>query len=219
MERPADINPAIAYKTRTGVAIAVIILFHLVGFIGFFTPSLTSLFLQIVPYHLLLMLLVILLTHRYINTSFIVFILLIWFIGFIAEWVGIHKAWLFGHYVYGSTLGLKTGGVPLIIGVNWFLLVYSTGVLMQRTRLKNTWIRVITGALILVLLDRLIEPVAIRFNYWHWADDTIPFKNYACWFIISMLLLFIFEKFKFQKQSIVGAVLLIAQFIFFGSQI
>jgi len=142
--------------------------------------------------------------------------LLIFVLGFMAEWIGIHKAWLFGNYVYGDTLGIKVNGVPLIIGVNWFLLVYSAGVLMQQARLKSIWLRIIAGALILVLLDVLIEPVAIRFNYWHWVENIIPAKNYICWFLLSALMLFVFEKFGFKKQSMVGVVLLIAQFIFFA---
>jgi len=208
MERPQDI------KQR--LAITVIILFHLVGLIGLCLPQSRAIFLQLVPYHLLLMMAVIVFTHQPFNKQFILFIGLIFGIGFIAEWIGVHKSWLFGNYRYGDTLGLKFNDVPLIIGINWFLLVYCAGVLMQRTGVKNNWLRIITGATILVLLDMLIEPVAIRFNYWHWADDVIPIKNYACWFIISGLLLFVFEKFEFKKQSLVGAILLIAQFVFFG---
>ncbi|HEY0244533.1 MAG TPA: carotenoid biosynthesis protein [Mucilaginibacter sp.] len=216
MERPQDIAILSSNTTRTRSAVVVIILFHLVGLAGFFAPGLRPLFLQIVPYHLLLMLLVIIFSHQPVNTRFMAFMLLIWVLGFIAEWIGIHTAWLFGSYTYGKVLGIKVSGVPLMIGVNWLLLIYSTGVLMQRTRIKKSWIRVTAGALILVLLDRLIEPVAIRFNYWQWANNMIPVKNYVCWFIVSGLLLFVFECFQFKKQSMVGTVLLVAQFIFFA---
>jgi putative membrane protein len=208
MERPEHI--------KRGIAITIIILFHLVGLVGLSLPLSRPLFLQLVPYHLLLMSVVIIFTHQSFDKKLMLFILLILVPGFIAEWIGIHKAWLFGDYVYGDTLGIKVSGVPLIIGANWFLLIYSTGVLMQRARLKSIWLRVITGAIILVLLDVLIEPVAIRFNYWHWADNVIPFKNYICWFLLSGLLLFVFEKFGFKKQSVVGVVLLAAQFVFFA---
>jgi putative membrane protein len=208
MERPENI--------KRGIAITIIILFHLVGLIGLLMPLSRSLFLQLVPYHLLLMSVVIIFTHQPLNKQFILFMLLIVALGFMAEWIGIHKAWLFGNYAYGDTLGIKVSGVPLIIGVNWFLLIYSAGVLMQRIRLKNIWLRIITGAIILVVLDMLIEPVAVRFNYWHWADNTIPVKNYICWFLLSGLLLFMFEEFGFKKQSMVGVVLLVAQFVFFA---
>ena len=209
MERSQDI------KQR--LAITIIILFHLVGLIGLCLPQSRVLFLQLVPYHLLLMMAVIVFTHQPFNKQFILFIFLVSGVGFIAEWIGVHKSWLFGNYSYGDTLGLKLNGIPLIIGVNWFLLVYCTGVLMQRTGVKNSWLRILTGAMLLVVLDILIEPVAIGFNYWHWADDMIPVKNYICWFIISGFLLFVFEKFELKKQNVVGVVLLIVQFVFFAA--
>jgi putative membrane protein len=70
---------------------------------------------------------------------------------------------------------------------------------------------------ILVMLDILIEPIATHFDYWHWTDNSIPLKNYICWFLLSALLLSIFEKFKFKTQSVVAAVLLVMQFVFFGA--
>ncbi len=122
---------------------------------------------------------------------------------------------LFGDYTYSDVLGVKLDGVPLIIGVNWFLLVYSTGILMKRARVRSAIIRVILGALLLVLLDAFIEPVAVRYNYWRWDHDIIPFENYASWFLVSAVMLAIFELFKFKKQSVVAPVFLLVQFLFF----
>jgi putative membrane protein len=138
------------------------------------------------------------------------------FLGFSAEWIGVHKGWLFGNYSYGSTLGYKLFVIPLMIGVNWFLLIYAVGVTMQRSRLKSTSFRVLTGAIILVALDVLIEPVAIKFDYWHWSNNAIPLKNYICWFFVSAAMLYVFELFNFKKQSIAAPVLLATEFVFFG---
>ncbi len=68
------------------------------------------------------------------------------------------------------------------------------------------------------MLDFLIEPVAIRDDYWHWIDGSIPIKNYITWFLLSVVMLFIFEKFRFKKQGLAGPVLLAAQFVFFVIQ-
>jgi putative membrane protein len=197
-------------------AIAIIILFHIVGLIGLSIPSTRSLFLYIVPFHLLLMLSVIVLNHSHIDGRFLFFILIIFVLGFTAEWIGVHKHWFFGDYHYGKTLGFQLFDVPLIIGVNWFLLTYSAGVLMDRSRLKSMFFRIITGALLLVLLDVLIESMAMRLDYWHWANDSITVKNYICWFFASTFMLLIFELFRFKKQNIVAPVLLLTEFIFFG---
>ena len=204
-----------AVTPKDRIAVIIIILFHIVGLVGFIVPPFDALFLNIVPWHLLLMAVVILCSHNQPGGKFLLFALVIFVIGFMAEFIGVHTGWLFGNYTYGETLGVKLFSIPLMIGANWFLLIYATGVSMQRTRIKSMPFRVISGALILVLLDMLIEPIAIHFDYWHWADNSIPVKNYACWFLLSAVLLFIFERFKFKPQSVVATVLLIMQFVFF----
>lgn len=201
---------------KIAASVAIIILFHTVGLIGFFVPALTPLFLKLVPFHLLLMLLVILANHHRLNNRFWAFALIIFFSGIVAEWIGVHKNWLFGRYHYGGTLGVKVDDIPLMIGVNWLMLVYAAGVLMQRFRLKSMLFRILIGAVILVLLDALIEPVAVKFDYWTWFNNVVPLKNYVCWFGISAVFLLIFESFKFKTQSIVAPILLLVQFIFFA---
>lgn len=210
MERPQNLN------ITPRIAIVIIILFHLVGLVGLSFPATRPLFLQIVPFHLLLMLGVIVLGHHKLNSRFGIFILVVFWLGFLAEWIGVHKGWLFGNYAYGKTLGIKLSDIPLMIGVNWFLLIYAVGVTMQRGRLKSAFFRVVTGAAILVLLDVLIEPVAIRFDYWAWVNNSIPLKNYVCWFGVSAVMLYIFELFSFKKQSMAAPVLLITEFVFFA---
>ena len=210
MERPKDLT------ISPRIAIIIIILFHAVGFVGLSLPVTRALFLSIVPFHLLLMLAVITFSHHKLNSRFGIFVLLVFWLGFIVEWIGVHKGWLFGNYTYGQTLGVKLADIPLMIGVNWFLLIYATGVTMQRSRLKSAFFRIIAGAGLLVLLDVLIEPVAIKFNYWHWDAGGIMLKNYACWFLVSAVMLYVFEWFSFKKQSIAAPVLLITEFVFFG---
>lgn len=197
------------------MAVRLIILFHLVGIIGLSMPETKPLFLMLVPYHLLLMMGILIFTHDKPGLRFALFFLLIFTAGFAIEWAGVHTGHLFGSYTYGPTLGFGIDGVPLIMGVNWFLLVYSVGVTLQYSGIKHLALRVLSGALILVLLDVLIEPAAIKFNYWHWANGVVPVNNYICWFILGAILLLVFELFRFKKQSIAGVVLLISQFIFF----
>ncbi|WP_157682004.1 carotenoid biosynthesis protein [Mucilaginibacter mallensis] len=162
------------------------------------------------------MLIVIIASHRPSDYRILLFALLIFIIGYGAEWIGVHKSWLFGNYGYGTTLGLQFYDIPLIIGVNWFLLIYSAGVLMQQLRIRSVFARVITAAFTLVLVDLLIEPVAIKLDYWHWTDNIIPLSNYAGWFLLSALMLFVFEKFNFKKQSVVAPVFLLIQVVFFA---
>lgn len=202
---------------KTRVSIFLIVLFHVVGLIGFLVPFLRPLFLQIVPFHLLLMLFLVVINHQERNLKFVLFLLLMMVLGFAVEWIGVHKHWLFGNYVYDTALGFKVDQIPLMIGINWFLLIYSCGILMEKVSVKEASLKILLGAVLLVLLDLLIEPVAIHSNYWHWLSAEIPSKNYICWLLVSVLLLTIFQKFNFPKQSWVAPVLLLMQFLFFAA--
>ena len=211
MERTKDINA----NPRVRKAILLIFLFHLVGLAGFYIPILQPFFYQLVPWHLLIMFVIIGYSHRTMNQDFWVFTGMIFLIGFAAEWIGVHKGWLFGSYTYGETLGIKADGIPLTIGVVWFLVVYSTGVLMQYSRIKYALIRVIVGAGILVGLDKLIEPIAIKFDYWHWDWHEIPVQNYVAWFIVSVILLKFYYALGLKQQKYIGVTMFASQLIFF----
>lgn len=210
MERPENIK-----SLKASIPVRLVILFHLVGIIGLSIPETKPLFLILVPYHLLLMMGILFFTHDKFNSRFALFFVLIFISGFAVEWAGVHTGQLFGSYAYGPTLGFGVDGIPLIMGVNWFLLVYSVGVTLQYSGIKHIALRLLSGALLLVLLDMVIEPAAVKFNYWHWAGGVAPVTNYSCWFVLGAALLLVFELFRFKKQSIVGMVLLISQFIFF----
>jgi putative membrane protein len=201
------------------IAIAVVILFHLVGLVGFYLPSLQPLFLKLVPWFILLMVGVIVFSHQTLNKFFAIFSVAIVLLGYGAEWRGINKHTMFGEYAYGEVLGIKYDDVPLIIGFNWLLITYSTGVFM-RHYVSHFALRIIGGAFLMVFLDMLIEPVAVRFNYWHWRIGngylTAPISNYIDWFFVSLIFLTAFEAFQLKKQNRVGVVLLVAQFVFFA---
>jgi putative membrane protein len=217
MERAQDLNSQLStgsVKTER-LAIIIIVIFHLVGLLGFIIPGIDSQFLKLVPWHLLLMAGVIIYNHNHTDSKFLLFALLLFVLGFGAEFIGVHTGLLFGNYSYGETLGLKLFGIPLMIGANWFLLIYAAGVLLQRSRVKNMYIRILAGALLLVLLDVFIEPIAIHFHYWHWTSGAIPPKNYICWFLLCSAMLWIFEQFKFNPQNKAAPVLLFMQFVFF----
>jgi putative membrane protein len=220
MERPKNINSNRAIRIqnkRTANAVRLVIIFHLVGLIGLSATISRSAFLHLVPFHLLLMALLVFFSHQSINKKFLLFFGLMFVTGFAVEWAGVHTGRLFGNYIYGNTLGLGIDGIPLIMGINWFLLIYSTGVSLRLIRIKSVWLRVLAGATLLVVLDVLIEPVAVRLGYWRWADNSAPPQNFACWFVIGLVLLFLFEKFNFKKQNAVGPAILVSQFIFFAA--
>jgi putative membrane protein len=192
----------------------IIFIFHLVGIIGMSIPEYRPYFQALTPFHLLLSLGILLLFHTDWNKSFLVFSFLAFLIGFGSEVSGVHTGFPFGNYSYGSVLGIKLFDVPLMIGINWLLLVYLTGNLFQK-RINNDYLAAALGAGLMVAIDFLIEPVAIGLDFWTWEGGIIPLSNYISWFVIAYLIHLIFRKVHFQKENLVSVYLLLNLIIFF----
>lgn len=203
------------FLTKKIIISFLIVLFHAVGLMGFLTPSLTPLFLKLVPFHLLLMVVLLIISHYNKNKEFGLFILVTYFAGFLIEVLGVSTGLIFGSYSYGATLGLKLADVPLLIGVNWVILIYCVGNSVKYLKIRNHLVRSLIGALFLVILDILIEPVAIRFDYWSWEGMNIPFQNYVAWFVFSFCMLMFFFARKFRKNNPAAITMLVSQMLFF----
>ncbi len=111
-------------------------------------------------------------------------LLVVMLAGFFVELVGIETGLIFGTYSYGDGLGIKWLDVPLMIGVNWGVLVFATAALVQHFKIAK-WIKAVLAATMMVSYDALLEPVAVRFDFWSWAAGVIPLQNYLAWWIIA----------------------------------
>ncbi len=200
---------------KTYSSFALIVIFHIVGLVGFTNDPLVNLFKVLVPFHLLLMLGIVLWNNTSWNKQFIIFSTLILFFSFIAEMIGTNTGLIFGEYSYGKTLGLKLWNTPLLIAVNWYVLVLGVGSVLSYLHLKSNLVVAAIGASILTLLDALIEPIAIKFDYWQWNMIEVPVQNYLAWWVLAFIFILIFRKLHFNKQNIVVAFLLGIQFVFF----
>lgn len=204
---------------------------HLAGLIGF-ALGYGDLFSLLTPFNLIVMLGLLLWTAPARTKLFYGFLLACCLTGLITEMIGVNTALLFGHYSYGSAFGPKILGVPFLIGVNWFVVVYASAILAVQFRkwINNIssnhgklvyaqWLGLsiaVDGALIATLFDFIMEPAAIRLGFWQWEGGHIPLLNYISWFGISFLLLLLFKQDKFKAHPF-AIHLLIIQTVFFLS--
>lgn len=204
---------------KKNISIAVIIIFHLVGLTGFSVEYLIPLFKTLVPAHLLLMTFILFFNHNDWNKQFYVFLFLVFIFSFSIEAIGTNTGVIFGEYNYLTTLGFKIFNTPLLIGVNWLILVYAAGVTIHRfipsCNASSVVIKSVIGATILTLIDFFIEPIAIKFDYWQWQNVLVPIQNYVAWFITSFAFMLFFNKLKFEKSNPIASILLIVQSLFF----
>jgi uncharacterized membrane protein len=136
--------------------------------------------------------------------------------GLIIEIVGVQTGLLFGKYEYDYALGIGIFGVPLMIGVNWLVLLYATSSLVARWKLP-IWLKAFSPAVLMTSLDYLIEPVAIEHHFWHWFGAPVPFSNYRDWFIASYFLGLFFFWAGVPKPNKMAYIILLAQLFFFGA--
>lgn len=200
--------------SRLLIAKVLIVVLHGVGIVGLSLPEYQDLFLQLTPLQLLSSLFILLFFHRGWNDAFPIFAAAAFWIGFGSEIIGIHTGYLFGDYVYGPTLGPKLWEVPIIIGVNWFILSYTTGVLFRKV--PNDIYAAILSSLAMTAIDYILEPVAVELNMWAWKWEEIPMSNYAGWFGISFIIQLIWRKANFEKENPISDWLLTALIVFFA---
>lgn len=212
------------------IATYVAILFHVVGLAGILWID-AAVFASLTSLNMLVMLALICWTQEQKNAAFYFFALICYAVGFLTEAAGVRSGLLFGNYSYGDALGFKMKNVPLLICVNWFIVIYCCGTAMNllqqkiRSRLApeafasfTWWSRVsivIDGALLAVLFDWIMEPAAVALGFWQWEDGIIPVLNYITWFAVSVLLLVVFSLLGFNKANVFAVHLLLIQFMFF----
>ena len=68
---------------------------------------------------------------------------------------------------------------------------------------------------VMVLIDVLIEPVAINLGFWSWDLIEIPIKNYFMWFIVSFIINYALASSQIKINPRMSTYVLISQLIFF----
>jgi bisanhydrobacterioruberin hydratase len=200
-------------ENKEMILILVIIIFYTVGTIGMLMPSYREQFLDLSFFNLLLSFSIVLLARKRRIQHFVLFLFLCFLTGMLAEWIGTKTGLLFGNYSYGDNLGPKISGVPLVIGINWGILVVSTASIIKRFKF-NFWLSVVASALLMTFFDYLMEPVAIMSDYWSWNGE-IPFYNYVCWFAVSLPLHYIYFRSDLVESNKVFDVLFLVMSVFF----
>lgn len=195
------------------ISLIILIIIYLVGLIGLNTQYQDQI-AALTPYTLILSGILILINHREWNRYFAIYFVAICIFGYLVELTGIETGLVFGNYAYGDTLGYKLYEVPVVIGLNWFLLVYSSGMVSNIFK-YGIFIKSIIGATMMVIIDISLEPVAVSLDFWSWQNDHIPKHNYIAWFIISFFMHIYFQKLELKKFNRIAVALFIIQYIFF----
>lgn len=187
---------------------------YAVGVAGFLVPGLQDKWAAMTPVNLLLSFVLLMAFHRPWNQAAAASVVLIGLLGFLLEVAGVQTGLLFGEYAYGPNLGWKVAHTPLLIGINWIMLVYMS-VYAARRRASHPVVVAGLAAALMTGIDVLIEPFAMRFGLWDWQAGVVPLQNYMMWFVASFIFALVFGRMNRGLHNIVALPLLVLMVLFF----
>lgn len=180
------------YPRSPGFSAIVLSVLYLVGALGIPSSVLGPVLLPLSPLQLLLTVSTLIFFQPEKSLRFWAVSLFVFMASIAVEIAGVSTGLIFGAYFYGDSLGPKVWDVPIIIGVNWVLLVIGTAMVSEKLS-SNRWLRSVIGASIMVSLDLLIEPLSGYLDFWHWEGNEIPLQNYLAWWLIAFSFQLIFQ--------------------------
>ena len=134
---------------------------------------------------------------------------------FAAEALGVATGAIFGEYAYGATMRVQVLAVPLVIALNWVVLILASNTLVARW-VRSPWGIAAGAGVFIAAYDYFIEPLAIKLDYWQWATGAvIPPQNYLAWALIAFVLSLPLHWLRIRYQHPLLLWYLAAQWVFF----
>lgn len=152
--------------------------------------------------------------HKEWNLKTIIVLFSIFLLGIVVEIMGVSTGKVFGVYSYGGSLGLKVADVPVIIGLNWVILVYGSNAIISKIT-SNSFVKIMGASMLMVIYDLVLERAAVLTNMWKFKNAGPPFRNYFMWFILSAIFQSAIEIFKLNTENKPARALFVIQFLFF----
>lgn len=192
-----------------------IIIFYLVGIIGFSINYTHMLFTYLSPIILILTLcLLFYYDRKATDRKRIIFFSFVFISSYIIEMIGVNTGLLFGKYQYHHGLGIKLFETPILIGINWILMIYITSSIF--TKLKYGFIsQIIIPSSLMLIYDIIMERAAPKMEMWSWADNIIPIQNFIMWGLLAFVFHSIKYLLKIEIKNKMALPIYIAQIILF----
>lgn len=200
---------------RLNLVILVFVIFYSVGVAGFIYPRTSAFFAELTPLILIMSFIAVIIYHDGKGTLLHILVLTgVFLFSFVAEAIGVNTGIIFGSYNYGDSLGFRIFDTPLLIGLNWVFLVYSSASIIRLTKLSGKNL-VIAPSLIMVVYDLILEQVAGVMGMWTWTGGSIPIKNYITWFVLAVVFHWLVKHFRVPTSNKIAPAIFTIQFLFF----
>jgi uncharacterized membrane protein len=121
-------------------------------------------------------------------------------VSFCFESVGVATGLVYGPYHYGTALGAKFAGVPVIIPFAWFMMIYASWVVAHLllegagspASPGGILARAAIAAMAMTAWDTVMDPGAAKAGAWVWEQGGayfgVPFQNYVGWMATTLVI-------------------------------
>jgi putative membrane protein len=121
---------------------------------------------------------------------------------------------IFGKYSYGEGLGYKFLNVPLVISINWAMLICA-GIIVVSRIFANKIAVLVVAAILVTSIDLVIEQVAPKLDFWQFEGGQPGVQNYLSWIGVAFFTSYFFYPTIIKGDRLVSLIILILQIIFF----
>lgn len=137
--------------------------------------------------------------HRNIDSRFVSYAGIVFVVGFVLSAIGANTGNIFGSFFFGKNLGILVWDTPLVIGLVWLILSYSTSVtaafFTQKSAVLNKPVMtILLASIFMLIVVLLLEQIASESDFWYWKYQQAPFQNYSAWFVFAVAFNFLFQR-------------------------
>jgi uncharacterized membrane protein len=205
-----------SHSRHTFIGLVILLIaVHIIWIVGYSLPETTDLFKALSPLLFAISAIVLFSFHKQFNKSFFRFIGVSLFIIIILAVILSQTGFIYHSFAFGPAIGIQILGVPLIYPLFWINIVYSTGSITRKLQVIR-FMKVVIAALMVLIIDLTIEPVAAKLEFWQWQNPGIPFLEYIITTSVSFILLMIFHLSRFRKTNVMAPVYYITALLFFA---
>jgi putative membrane protein len=182
---------------KTFIAIPFLVILHFTLLVSIFLNGSET--IKYLPIVILIDCFIVGLFHKQIDMRFAAYATILYVSSFFLQAIGAKTGKIFGQFFYGNSLGVTVFETPLIIGLIWLLLSYSSSVsislfTVKKPSINNPVIKALLASCLMLIIAFLIESNAAAYDLWYWKNQTAPVQNYTAWFVFSFTFNFLFQK-------------------------
>lgn len=129
------------------------------------------------------------------GTRWLIFLILSGFFALGFEYIWVHYCIPYGCFSYGNILGSKLfATVPRTVFVGWTPLIIGVYAILRKYMQNRLWM-ILIGAIILTLLDMVLDPGAILLGFWSFDAGgwyyNVPRSNFVGWLLSGSVGMFL----------------------------